>query len=74
MITREQTDAKITKIRTGEYPEDVRQDLIDKALTLEADQVIPENEKAIAQAFFSASFLAGLLVVVKYGLLPLILL
>ena len=75
MITREQTDAKIAEIREADYiPEDIKQELIDEALTKEADQLEPGNVLAIVHAGVFGMILMGVLAVVKYSLIPLLLL
>lgn len=51
MITKEQTDARIEEIRANEHiTDDVKQNLIDEALTREADQLTHGNNIAIVQA------------------------
>ena len=75
MITREQTDAKIAEIREADYiPEDIKQEQIDEALTKEADQLEPGNVLAIVHAGVFGMILMGVLAVVKYSLIPLLLL
>jgi len=76
MMTREETDKKIAEIRENNpnITEANRQLLIDKLLTDEANQLEPGNNLAIVQASVFGILLVGVLAVVKYSLLPLLLL
>ena len=74
MITKEETDAKIETIRASDYSDILKQGLIDEALTAEADQLEPGHVLAIVQASVFGMLLVGVLVAVKYFLLPLLLL
>jgi len=75
MITREETDAKIAEIRANDkLTDEVKQQMIDEALTREADQLEPGNVLAIVHAGVFGMLLIGLLSVVKYSLIPLLLL
>jgi hypothetical protein len=63
MITREQTDAKIAEIRDRDIPNKEQQELIDEALTIEANQLTHGNNIAIIQAAIFGMCLLGLLAV-----------
>jgi hypothetical protein len=64
MITREQTDARIEQLRANKnLTDDMRQGLIDEALTIEADQLTHGNNIAIIQAAIFGICLLGFLAV-----------
>jgi hypothetical protein len=64
MVTREQTDARIEELRANKnLTDDIRQGLIDEALTIEADQLTHGNNMAIIHAFIFGMCLVGFLAV-----------
>jgi len=74
MITREETDAQIAEIRASDHiADDAKQELIDEALTKEANQLETGHVLSIAQSFSFGMLLMGVLIVIKYAL-PLLIL